>query len=176
MIGGGARLMLQYALQASGGDERLDELLPVLLDYYDHHIAVFTRPFPRAIDALDALSALGVTLAVVTNKREHFTMKLLRALDLTDYFSIIISGDTIPGKAKPDPEPIREMLRRHGEPSHAAFVGDSIYDVESATAAGLPIVLFAPTGPAAIGADAVITDYAQLLEALGGLSSRSAQA
>src|ERR1700712_495561 len=84
MIGGGARLMLQTALKASGGDDQLDDLLPILLAHYEANIAVTTRPFPGVVAALDALAARGVALSIVTNKREHFTDLLLRELGLLD--------------------------------------------------------------------------------------------
>ena len=167
MIGGGAPLMLRTALQASGGDEQLDELLPVLLAYYEAHIAVTTRPFPGVIAALDALAARGVTLAIVTNKRTRFTDLLLRELDLADRFACIISGDTIPGKAKPDPAPIVEMIRQCGG-SRAAFVGDSIYDVRAAHAADVPVALFAPAND--LGADASFSDYIDLIPTLAAIS------
>lgn len=166
MIGGGARLMLQTALQASGGDEPLDDLLPVLLAHYEANIAVTTRPFPAVVAALDALAARGVVLAIVTNKREHFTDLLLRELGLTDRFACVISGDTIPGKAKPDPAPIEEMVRRCGGGS-AAFVGDSRYDVEAAAAARVPVVTYGSVA----GADAWFDDYAHLIPALERLAS-----
>ncbi|MBN8815192.1 MAG: HAD-IA family hydrolase [Sphingomonas sp.] len=165
MIGGGARLMLQTALRASGGDEQLDALLPVLLAYYEANIAVTTRPFPGVTAALDALAARGVTLAIVTNKRERFTDLLLGELGLTDRFACIISGDTIPGKAKPDPEPIVEMIRRCGG-GRAAFVGDSRYDVEAARAAGVPVAVF---GQDALG-DAAFGDYRHLIPKLESLA------
>ena len=166
MIGGGARMMLQTALQASGGDDQLDELLPVLLAYYEANIAVTTRPFPGAMAALDALTALGVALAVVTNKREHFTTLLLRELGLLDRFACVISGDTIPGKAKPDPEPILEMIRRCGG-IRAAFVGDSIYDVRAAKTAGMPVATFGYVD----GADATFDTYDLLIPTLRRLAS-----
>lgn len=161
MIGGGARLMLQTALRASGGDEQLDELLPILLTHYEANIAATTRPFPGVLDALDALSARGVALAIVTNKRAHFTDLLLGELGLSDRFANVISGDTIPGKAKPDPEPIEEMVRRCGG-GRAAFVGDSVYDVGAAKAAGIPIATYGDVA----GADAAFDDYADLIVTL----------
>jgi len=161
MIGGGARLMLQTALNASGGDERIDQLLPVLLDYYEAHIAVTTRPFPGVTPALDALAARGVTLAIVTNKRAHFTDLLLRELGLADRFACVISGDTIPGKAKPDPAPILEMVRRCGG-GRAAFVGDSRYDVAAARGAGVPVAVY---GRDVVG-DVNFDDYRDLTATL----------
>lgn len=167
MIGGGARLMLERALQATGGDERLDELLPLLLDFYDANIAVTTRPFPGVVDALDDLAARGVILAVATNKREHFTIKLLDQLGLADRFAAVVCGDTIPGKAKPDPAMITEMVGRCGG-GRSAFVGDSIYDVRAAQAAGLPVALYAPAND--LGADASFADFAELLPTLALLN------
>lgn len=165
LIGGGSRDMLQRALFATGGDERLDDLLPVLLGYYDAHMTDRTRPFPGVVEALDDLAALGVTLAVVTNKREHFSQKLLRALGLLDRFACVIGGDT-PGLAamKPDRAPIDLMIARCGG-GRAAFVGDSSYDVGAAKAAGVPVVLYAQLGDD-LGADAMIADYAELIPAL----------
>ncbi len=167
MIGGGARLMLQTALLASGDDERLDELLPVLLAYYEANIATATRPFPGVVAALDTLADRGVTLAIVTNKRQHFTDLLLRELALADRFACVICGDTIPGKAKPDPAPIVEMVRRCGG-GRAAFVGDTIYDVRAAHAAGMPIALYATTSD--LGADAGFSDFADLIPTLETIS------
>lgn len=167
MIGGGARLMLQTAFRASGDDEQLDDLLPVLLGFYEANIAVTTRPFPGAVAALDALAARGVALAIVTNKRTHFTDLLLRELDLADRFACVISGDTIPGKAKPDPAPIVEMVRRCGG-GRAAFVGDSRYDVEAARAAGVPIAVF---GGETVG-DAAFDHYRDLLGTLERLAAQ----
>jgi phosphoglycolate phosphatase len=167
MIGGGSRVMLQRALIATGGDERLDDLLPRLLNFYATHIVDHTRPFAGVIDALDRLRAQGVTLAVVTNKREQFSVALLDALGLTDRFACIIGGDT-PGLVamKPDRAPIDLMLRNCRDARPAVFVGDSIYDVDAARAAGVPVALFAPDGVGIPGANAVFTDYRDLLPTL----------
>lgn len=168
MIGGGARLMLQTALRESGGDERLDALLPVLLAYYEANIAATTRPFPGVTAALDALAARGVTLAIVTNKRAHFTDLLLRELDLADRFACVISGDSLGGVMKPYSAPIREMLRRCAA-ARAAFVGDSVYDVRAARAAGVPVALYrAATDPPG---DARFDDYANLIATLTAMAT-----
>jgi len=167
MIGGGSRVMLQRALMATGGDERLDDLLPGLLDFYAAHIVDHTRPFPGVVEALDALRKLDVTLAVVTNKREHFSFALLDALGLSDRFACIIGGDT-PGLAaiKPDRAPIDLMLRKCRDARPAAFVGDSIYDIGAARAAGVPVAVFAPDGTGIAGANAIFADYRDLLPTL----------
>jgi len=167
MIGGGSGVMLQRALIATGGDEQLDDLLPGMLAFYAAHIVDHTRPFAGVVEALDALRKLGVALAVVTNKREHFSFALLDALGLTDRFACVIGGDT-PGLTamKPDRAPIDLMLHRCNSSGPAAFVGDSIYDVDAARAAGVPVALFAPDGDGVPGADAMFADYRDLLPTL----------
>lgn len=172
MIGGGSRLMLQRALAATGGDKRLDELLQGLVDFYAAHIVDHTRAFPGVVDALDSLRAHGVTLAVVTNKRESLSFALLDALGLTDRFACVIGGDT-PGlvATKPDRAPIDLMLRRCCTSGLAAFVGDSSYDVDAARAAGIPVALFAPDSTDDRGANAIFHDYRDLIPTLAAIGA-----
>lgn len=177
MIGGGARHMLAQGMAATGGcdDATLDVLHRRLLDYYAAHIAVHTRPYPGCLDALDALAARGVRLAVVTNKLEGLARTVLTELGLIDRFATLIGGDTMgPGNAKPSPAPINEMMRRCGG-GRAAFVGDSIFDVQAAQAAGLPAIacsfgfLMQPVDE--LGAEAVIDGYDALVPTLERLAS-----
>ncbi|WP_298669621.1 HAD hydrolase-like protein [uncultured Sphingomonas sp.] len=170
MIGGGARRMLAQALSVTGGCDAatLERLFPVLLDFYAANLVVDTAPFPGMIAALDALAALNVTLAVMTNKREDFARPILDALGLTSRFATIIGGDTL-GVAKPSPVPIEEMIARCGG-GRAAFVGDSSFDVDAAHAAGIPAVAcafgFLNQPVETLGAEAVIAHFDELVPAL----------
>lgn len=174
MIGGGARAMLRHGLDATGGcdDATLDLLHRRLLDYYEGHLAVHTAPFPGAVEALDRLAARGVTLGIMTNKLEHFARAILDSLGLTDRFAAIIGGDTL-GVAKPSPVPIHALVARCGG-GNAAFVGDSLFDVQAAQAAGLPVVAcsfgFLSQPVETLGADAIIHGYDALIPTLEGLS------
>ena len=177
MIGGGAKHMLRLTLDATGGcdDAQFRDLYHALLDFYGQHLSVHSRPFPGAIDALDALTAQGVRLGIVTNKFESFARRLLGDLGLADRFDCVIGGDTLgKGNAKPSAAPIRAMIGRCGGGS-AAFVGDSIYDIEAARNAGVPAIAAAfgfLLGPVeAMGADAVIERYDQLIPTLEHLSA-----
>lgn len=176
MIGGGAKHMLRQGMEATGGcdDAELTRLHRLLLDYYEAHIAVHSRPFPGAMAALDRLDAMGVTVAIVTNKLEGLALRLLDELDLTRRFACIIGGDTLgPGKSKPNRAPIDAMIERCGGGS-AAFVGDSHFDIEAAKNAGIPNIacsfgfLMQPVGE--LGADAVIDHFDELIPTLARLS------
>jgi phosphoglycolate phosphatase len=175
MIGGGSRHMLAQGMAATGGytDDELDVLQQRLLAFYEANIAVHTRPFPGCLDALDALAERGVALAVVTNKYEHLAREVLGALGLLDRFVTVIGGDTMgPGRAKPAPDPIQAMVERCGG-GRAAFVGDSIYDVGAAKAAGVPVLAcafgFLSQPVETLGADAVIGHYDTLIATLAQL-------
>ncbi len=176
MIGGGARHMLAQGMAATGGctEVELDLLQRRLLDHYEANIAVLTRPFPHALEALDRLAAMNVTLAIVTNKLEALARQILAELDLTDRFATIIGGDTMgPGNGKPSRLPIDAMVERCGG-GRAAFVGDSIYDIRAAHAAGLPAIAcsfgFLMQPVEELGAEQVIDGFDALIPALERLA------
>lgn len=175
-IGGGAKNMLRMALDDSGGcdEERFAELHRELLRYYEAHIAVHSHAFDGLLTTLDALHGRGVKTAIVTNKFESLAEKLMREIGLRNRFACLIGGDTMgKGLAKPNRAPIDEMIRRCGG-GRTAFVGDSIYDVQAAKNAGIPVVAvsfgFVTGRIEDLGADAVIDHYAELIPALESLA------
>ena len=176
-IGGGAKLMLQQGLQATGGipDDDFRPLYRQMLGYYEANVSVHSRPFEGALAALDQLDLMGVRYAVVTNKFENLAVKLLADLDLAHRMGCILGADTL-GKenAKPSGAPIFEMIKRCGG-GRAVYIGDSIYDVMAAKNAAVPSVAVSfgfLHGPVEdLGADAVIDHFDGLigcLERLGG--------
>lgn len=174
-IGGGAKLMLQQGLEATGGIPNNDfkPLYRQMLTYYEAHISVHSRPFDGALAVLDALDAMGVRYAVVTNKFESLAVKLLTDLHLAHRMGCILGADTL-GKenAKPSGAPIFEMIARCGG-GRAVYIGDSIYDVMAAKNANIPSVAARfgfLHGPAEdMGADAIIDHFDALLACLKGM-------
>jgi len=175
MIGGGARHMLKQGLTATGGydEPMLDALHAKLLAYYEANICVLTKPYPGVIDALDVLAAKGVTLGIVTNKIERFARTVLGELGLTDRFACILGGDTM-AESKPSPMPIHEMVKICGG-GRAAFVGDSIFDIQAGQAAELPTIAcsfgFLMQPVEELGADAVIDGFDELIPTLERLGA-----
>ncbi|MET0180422.1 MAG: HAD hydrolase-like protein [Novosphingobium sp.] len=175
-IGGGSRLMLARALAETGPvpDAEHDALYAELLAFYEANIAVHTALYPGGAAMLDALDARGVALAVVTNKLETLAVKVLAELGLSDRFACVIGGDTLgPGRAKPAPDLLHEMVARcaaRGIAGRAAFVGDTTYDTHAARAAEMPCVAvsfgFNDRPARELGADAVIDHFEQLVLAL----------
>ncbi|RSY87456.1 HAD family hydrolase [Sphingomonas koreensis] len=172
MLGRGAKHMLEQGLEASGGydAETMSRVYPELLDYYDANLTRGTVAFPGLMAALDDLDSRSVKVAIVTNKFERFATKLVAQLGLDHRFACVIGGDTMgKGNTKPSAAPIHEMIARCGG-GRAAFVGDSIYDIQAAKNAGIPSIAvsfgFLMQPVEELGADAVIDGYDELVPAL----------
>jgi phosphoglycolate phosphatase len=170
LVGQGAKALLRKGLAASGAaDEALVEQgFPIYLDFYSANICVGTTCYPALEEAMDALDARGVKLAICTNKPERLTHLLIDALGWSGRFAAIVGADTLAVR-KPLPAPLLEAIARAGG-GRPAFVGDSITDADTAKAAGVPFVAvsfgFSDRPVEQLGADAVIDSFADLVATL----------
>jgi phosphoglycolate phosphatase len=143
MIGGGARRMLERGLAAEGrafAGADIDRLFDDFIAYYAAHVADRSRPFPGLEAALDALAADGARLAICTNKLEWLSVKLLEALALAPRFAVICGQDTF-GIQKPNPDVLRRTIAAAGGSlERAVMIGDSANDIDTARAAGIPVI------------------------------------
>jgi len=143
MIGDGARAMLERALRTRNADVSVAELDRMFSDFIEHyaaHIADASRPFPGLDAALDQLADKGFVFVVCTNKLEWLSRRLLDALDLARRFAFICGQDTF-GVKKPDPAILRLTIERAGgKIEDAVMVGDSAADIDTARAAGIPVI------------------------------------
>jgi phosphoglycolate phosphatase len=174
IVGRGMRNLVERSLDATGSARPAPEekALSIFLEYYEAHIADGTRPYEGAEAALDRLRRRGARLAICTNKPENLTRKLLAAFGWTERFASVIGGDTLPAR-KPDAAPLREAIDRAGG-GRAVLVGDSITDVQTANAAGLPCMAvtwgFRDRPAEALGATGLIDRFDELVAALEKLS------
>jgi phosphoglycolate phosphatase len=99
-----------------------------------------TRVYPGVEEALARLRAAGHRLGLCTNKPHDPAMDVMDHFGLTQYFEVVIGGDSLPVK-KPDPEPLLHSLVALGD-GPALFVGDSEVDAETALRAGVDFALF----------------------------------
>ncbi len=145
MIGDGIPALVERALTASGiayGPAFLPKAVDKMRGYYAADIAVETRPYPGARDALEALKAEGWRLGLCTNKPEAMSQALLSALGLDDLFDALAGGDSFPRK-KPDPaHPLGLLKMLRAAPQQAALLGDGQNDILAARAAGLTEIWF----------------------------------
>jgi len=99
--------------------------------------------YPDVVTALAALSTAGFASAVVTNKPEVMSRRLLKELDLDRYFEVIVGGDTV-ATMKPDSAPVLHALGLlKSEVQQAIFIGDSAADAAAAASLSIPFILHA---------------------------------
>lgn len=177
-IGGGAKAMIARGIEAEGqalSPAKLEQMFADFIAYYSDHLADRSRPFPGLTDALDALAARGCQFAVCTNKLERLAMLLLDRLELANRFVAICGQDTF-GIQKPDPEILRRTIAAaSGTMQRAVMIGDSLTDIRTARAAGVPIIAvdfgYSERPIAEFGPDWTISDFAQLPASIAAISS-----
>jgi pyrophosphatase PpaX len=117
--------------------ERVDELVEVYREHNDP-LHDTLEAFEELLAVLPRLKAEGRKLGIVTAKR-HRTVALAldRFPELSERFDVVIAHEDTT-RHKPDAEPVLAAIERLGaEPSEAAYVGDSPFDIRAAKAAGV---------------------------------------
>jgi len=141
LVGAGVRALVERGLRTHGRvvtAQRFEELVAVFLDHYGRNISRHSTPYPGVLDELLDLQSQGWRFAICTNKLEAYSVQLVRELRMSHWFSAICGGDTFAFR-KPDPRHLTETIGRAGGGS-AIMVGDSRTDVDTARAAGIPII------------------------------------
>ena len=109
------------------------KFLELFYPHYLQHCLDNTNFYPGIKKILPAL-AKKFFLAVVTNKYQEFTEKILTGLGVRKYFSLIVGGDKTLNR-KPHPEAIYYCLKRLSiGPQDTVVVGDSPNDILAAKA------------------------------------------
>lgn len=177
MVGDGARVLIQRGFAADGrtlADDELDHWFRIFLDYYRDHIADESHAFDGVVAVLDELHDAGLILGVCTNKPETMSQRLFEALGLSDRFTAMLGGDSLPVR-KPHPGHLLGTLEQMGvAPERSVMIGDSANDRDAARGAGVPVILVTfgyTTIPAReLDADAHIEHFADLPAALSALA------
>ena len=173
MVGDGALKLLERALAARSVHPRdIQPLLARFLERYEARPALLSRPYPGVPEVLRQVTGSGWRCALVTNKPLRAARRLLQALDLDEFFSVAIGGDSLPVR-KPDPGPLFAALAAlDATPAQAVAVGDHANDLRAAASAGVPVV-FARYGygvlPPEVTFDAAIDAFTELPRRLAAL-------
>jgi phosphoglycolate phosphatase len=148
MVGEGARVLVDRALRAAsllpaeaGGHNQevasafRRKALDRFLVLYDERLLNHTALYDGMRDALEVARRYA-RLAVLTNKPQRATERVLDGLGLRALFADVIGGDTALPR-KPDPAPLEALIARAGATHETTLlVGDSAIDHETALRAG----------------------------------------
>jgi phosphoglycolate phosphatase len=139
MVGKGSEKLIRDVLALDFDAARIDAVFDeAMAAYQRHYLAINgqrSRLFEGVIEGLEALRAMGLRLACVTNKPIAFTTPLLAQKGLAPWFELVYGGDSLPRK-KPDPLPLLQVCQDFDlAPSQVVAIGDSSNDAEAARAA-----------------------------------------
>jgi phosphoglycolate phosphatase len=166
-VGDGARALLARAFGVPPDAPELAQHVERWRTCYLANPVAHTTWMPGAREAIDALRARSIAIAVVTNKDRVVTSAILRALGVEDRVDAVWGGDDGPLKPAPD-GPIAMMRALGVAPGETWMVGDGPQDIGAARAAGCPSValLGGFTAEARLreaGPDVVIASMAELV-------------
>jgi pyrophosphatase PpaX len=99
------------------------------------------KVFKNVFITLQRLKDKGCKLGVVSTSPRDVIEETLRETSIYPFFDIIIGEEDVKRK-KPHKEPVASALKLLGvRPDGAAFVGDTIYDMQAAKSAGCETIL-----------------------------------
>lgn len=134
LVGEGITRLIEKLLGPAKIDIR-QHVMDRFMDYYSAHLVDFTKPYAGVPETLSALHIYNK--AVISNKRESLSKKVLQELGLSRHFDAVLGSDSV-GEKKPSPKPIlRVMEMLSCSACETVIVGDSTYDIAAGKAAGI---------------------------------------
>jgi phosphoglycolate phosphatase len=138
LIGHGIRNLVTEALPPElRSEERIARCYERMIDDYGRNSLVKTRAYEGVPELMRVLRADGVPLAIHSNKADAPTQAIVAALlDPADF--VVVRGARPDAPLKPDPAVALAIAARFGvPPARVAYLGDSLVDMRTATAAGM---------------------------------------
>lgn len=128
--------MVQRALSTESPEE-IEQGLDLFTGYNTDHIADASRLYPGVRQLLEQLASGNVRMAVISNKNENLSKRILEVLQVAVFFDIIAGGDTF-AEMKPSPLPLVNVMEALGvSAAETVMVGDSVNDIQAGNRAGV---------------------------------------
>jgi phosphoglycolate phosphatase len=136
---GGERL-LKETMNCS--DAKVAKYLKEFRNIYAHREIHPDTIFTGVIETLASLKALGLQLAMCTNKPRDLALKTIDKLSIKPFFDYSICGGDLE-KLKPYADPLLKITRvLEVDVSECIFVGDTSIDYYTAKACGMDFLLY----------------------------------
>jgi len=135
-VGDGVRHLLQRSFNGTK-DGTLEQAVEAFRRHYLAHLVDTTCLYPGIESVLEHFKEKK--RAIITNKPEEYTLKLMDGLKAQHYFDLIIGSNGV-YPLKPDPGMILSALEQLGVSSdRALMIGDSVNDIRASKGAGVRV-------------------------------------
>ena len=138
-VGDGAAMLIRRALLAAG-DERLehfDEVYEAYLEIFAKDCMYQVKPYEGICALLEELKHLSVRIAVLSNKPDADSRRVVDELFGKGYFDFV-QGQRADIPRKPDPAGVYRIMEAFGlSAGDFLYVGDSGVDMKTGRAAGI---------------------------------------
>jgi HAD superfamily hydrolase (TIGR01509 family) len=167
LIGMGADKLLPQLTGIDAASEQGKSLVQRRKAIFAKEYLPSVRPFPKARELLERLREDGLRLVIATSASEDELQGLLQSLG-AEWLVDDQTTSSDAKRSKPDPDIVRVALDKAGaSPDRCVMLGDTSYDVEAATKAGVKVVAVRCGGSGdddLRGAAEIYDDPAQVLE------------
>ncbi len=140
-VGEGVEALIRRALPEDQlRPELLDHCLGALREEYSRRWENKTHPYPGIPELLDHLTGLGLKMAILSNKLDHFTQIMVaKLLPRWRFRPVFGARPSVP--KKPDPAGALEIAQAlQIAPEYFIYLGDTGIDMKTAGAAGMAAV------------------------------------
>jgi phosphoglycolate phosphatase len=128
-------------LTAIDDADRLQQLAHTFKATYDTDGVLFADPYPGLAGVLEALTAAGREVFIVTNKRLSPARMIAERLGMMPRLAGVYALDSFTPPAARKRNVIQHLLAERGiSASSAVMVGDSVDDADAAAANGVPFI------------------------------------
>lgn len=141
-VGNGARVLMEKSLKAAGDTDasRIEEGMEIYGRIFDQNCTYHVTPYEGIPEMLKALKDKGVQLAVLSNKPDRQTVKVVKAIfgeELFDY----AQGQKEGIRRKPEPDGVWYLMEQmHVSKEECLYIGDSEVDAVTGRNAGLKTI------------------------------------
>jgi len=140
LIGMGGDKLVPELTQIPDGDPRAEKLSERRAEIFKEHYLPRLRGFPDVRALMEKIVARGVRLVIATSAKKEEVDPLLRIAGIEDLIDKKTSGDDAEN-SKPDPDIVSAAIERAKvRPDQALMLGDTPYDMEAATKAGVEVI------------------------------------
>ena len=141
-VGNGARVLMEKSLKAAGDTDasRIEEGMEIYGRIFDRNCTYHVTPYEGIPEMLKALKDKGIQLAVLSNKPDRQTVKVVKAIfgeELFDY----AQGQKEGIRRKPEPDGVWYLMEQmHVSKEECLYIGDSEVDAATGRNAGLKTI------------------------------------